>query len=330
LPLCIPAVPGILTCSHACAPAAPGTFFTSLLQGAMSTQSWLNLSFYVADREVDLLEEVLTACGALAVSCEAHDDVPIFDQPGSAEPRLWPRCRITGLFEADADRAEVAAAISLAGLECPLLAVDELADEPWHTRWMAQFEPAMFGAGLCVCPTWREPLAGARAVVRLDPGMAFGTGTHPTTGLCLDWLAAAGFVAGRRVLDDGCGSGILAIAAAKLGACEVVAVDIDDDALRVTRENAALNGCPGLRVSQPAALAAGDRFDILVANLLQNPLLDLRAEFASRLVAGGELGMSGLLEAQAATVLAAYTAPFTMVSTQTRGGWAFIAGRLAG
>ncbi|MBI4694173.1 MAG: 50S ribosomal protein L11 methyltransferase [Gammaproteobacteria bacterium] len=296
----------------------------------MSTPPWLNLSFLVPDRDVELLEAVLEAAGALAVSCEAEDDVPIFDQPGSNEPRLWPRCRITGLFDAAADRNAVAAAVARAGLECPIFAADALADEPWHTRWMAQFEPVMFGAGLCVCPTWREPLPGARAVVRLDPGMAFGTGTHPTTGLCLDWLAREGFLAGRRVLDYGCGSGILAIAALKCGAREVVAVDIDEDALRVTRENAALNGCPALRVLHPDALAPGERYDVLVANLLQNPLLALREEFRARLVPGGALGVSGLLEAQAATILAAYTAPFTMDSTQTRGGWAFIAGHLAG
>ena len=296
----------------------------------MSTPSWLNLSFLVADRDVDLLEEVLTAAGALAVSCEAAAETPIFDQPGSHEPRLWPRCRITGLFDAAAEREAITEAIARAGLECPIIAAAPLADEPWHTRWMAQFEPVVFGTGLCVCPTWREPMPHARAVVRLDPGMAFGTGTHPTTGLCLDWLAQDGFLVGKRVLDYGCGSGILAIAAAKLGAREVVAVDVDGDALRVTRENAALNACPALRVLHPADLSQRDRFDVLVANLLLTPLLELQAEFAARLLPDGRLGVSGLLEAQAAAVLAAYTAAFTMAAPETRGGWAFIAGRRAG
>lgn len=289
------------------------------------SDAWLSLKYYVKDRDVAALEAVLERCGALAVTCQAIDEVPIFDTLDSPLQRLWPNCEVAGLFTIDIDASAIQLQVAAAGIAYSEAHTETFADQPWHTSWMDQFQPLGFGHGLWVCPSWRTPPAEATTVITLDPGMAFGTGTHSTTGLCLEWLAQPGRVAAHSVIDYGCGSGILAIGAAKLGARAVVAVDIDRDALLVAGQNTARNGCADIVIAHPDELAA-QPFDILVANLLLNPLLALRERFVELVRPGSAIALSGLLEEQAALVLAAYAPQFKMDPPQLRGGWALVTG----
>ena len=201
-----------------------------------------------------------------------------------------------------------------------------LAERDWQQNFHQQFSPRRFAGDLWVVPSWHEPPPEARHIVTLDPGMAFGTGTHPTTGLCLDWLGQLPELAGASVLDYGCGSGILAIAAARLGATRVIGLDIDPEACRVARENAQQNGCEFIEMVLPAALPAG-QFDVLVANILLNPLLALASQLADVVKPGGHIGLSGLLAEQAEFALAAYAPWFHLNPPEYREEWAFVGGR---
>jgi ribosomal protein L11 methyltransferase len=291
------------------------------------SNAWIKLAVPAPDSGVPALEDALVDAGALAVSVEAFDDsTPRFALPGVAETDLWPSCSVEGLFEADIDIDAVLAMLAGAGFEVAGARRELLADQDWQTRWREQFSPLQFAGGLWVVPSWHEVPPGARHHITLDPGMAFGTGTHPTTGLCLDWLGGEAHPAGKSVLDYGCGSGILAIAARRHGAVHVVGVDIDPEACAVARDNAALNDCPALAFLLPHELPPG-AYDVLVANILLNPLLALAADFAARVAPGGVIGLSGLLAEQVDAALAAYAAHFEMDPPVVRGEWAFISGR---
>lgn len=297
------------------------------------SEAWIKLALPAPAARVPGLEDALVEAGALAVSVEARDDAtPRFAEPGEPEAELWPDCVVEGLFEIEADVDAVLATLAAAGYEVGGARRELLADQDWQTRWREQFAPLEFAGGLWVVPSWHAVPAGARLHITLDPGMAFGTGTHPTTGLCLDWLGGEPAVRGARVLDYGCGSGILAIAALRFGAARVVGVDIDPLALDVARENAALNDCAAVDFMLPAALPASDRdgtFDVLVANILLNPLVALAPEFDSRLAPGGLIGLSGLLAEQVDAALAAYAPRFIFDPPVIRGDWAFLGGRKA-
>lgn len=293
------------------------------------SDAWVKLALPATDVAVPALERAFEDAGALAVSVEALDDsAPRFAEPHYADTSLWPNCLVEGLFPAATDIDAVLAALAAAGNDVSQARRELFADEDWQSRWRQQFSPLEFGGGLWVVPTWHEVPAQARQHIRLDPGMAFGTGTHPTTGLCLDWLGRDLALAGHSVLDYGCGSGILAIAAQKHGAGRIVGVDIDPQACVVARENAALNDCAQIPFVLPSALGA-ERFDVLVANILLNPLIALAAEFESRLEAGGRIGLSGLLAVQIDAAMAAYAPRFKMDPPVVRGEWAFLSGRKA-
>ncbi len=288
--------------------------------------SYLKLRFKVRDHDVAALEDLLEDTGALAVSCAGHDDTPVFDAQDGSEPPLWPLCEVEGLFPADADTQVVLARCAAEGIVSTAVRCEPVGDQDWQHVWRDQFQPLCFGGELWVCPSWHRPPADAALVITLDPGMAFGTGTHPTTGLCLEWLVQRAAVADKRVLDFGCGSGILALAAARLGAQRIVAVDIDPAACEVARENAARNDCARLEIMRPDEL--GDaRFDIIVANLLLKPILALRDTFAARLAPGGAIALSGLLGSQVDAVRAAYASVFDLTTTELRGEWALLGGR---
>jgi ribosomal protein L11 methyltransferase len=201
-----------------------------------------------------------------------------------------------------------------------------LADQAWERVWLEDFRPMRFGRRLWVCPGGL-PAGDADAIrIELDPGLAFGTGTHPTTALCLEWLDGQD-LAGCSVVDYGCGSGILAVAAAKLGAAHVVAMDIDPQALIATRENALRNRVAGtLTVTGEPALAPRSA-DVLLANILAGPLVELAPRFAEALVPGGRLALSGLLPEQADAVTAAYRPWFHIETTTTRDGWVLLSAR---
>ncbi len=283
---------------------------------------WLQLSLEAADIDPQTLSEFFEQQGALSVTFVDAADQPLFEPAPGTTP-LWSSTRITALFAAGADRSALRQQLAAQfGAEVPQRLVEEtLADQDWERVWLDQFQPMRFGERLWVCPAGQlPPVDGETVIIDLDPGLAFGTGTHPTTALCLEWLDAHA-PAGRAVLDYGCGSGILAIAALKLGAQSVWAVDIDEQALWSSRENAAHNAVAArLQTGLPEQLPE-QVFDLVLANILANPLIGLAPQLAARVRVGGELVLSGILKDQAAAVSGAYRRWFAMSEAVERDGW---------
>lgn len=270
---------------------------------------WHRLEFEVDGPTVDALTEVLECLGAASIACEAASSEPRFSEPGVAGASHWVLNRIEALFPDDTDPAPVEAAlVALADGRWGAPLRSHLEDTDWAREWMKDYRPLAFGGGrLWVVPGWLTPPAPLAVNLLLDPGMAFGTGTHQSTALCLEWLTAHP-LAGRRVLDWGTGSGILAIAALRLGAARALATDIDPIALRVTEENAARNGVGDrLRCVDPAAVPE-ERHDILFANILLEPLLGLAGTLRERVQPDGCLVTSGVLERQVPALQAGYHA----------------------
>ena len=270
--------------------------------------SWVRLTFELDRASVDATEALLEPFAPLSVTVMDAGDDPVLE-PAPGEAPLWARCRLEALFDLDLDIAGLRAA--LAGGSRGDLRVDFLDDADWQNRWRQYAVDFCFGDRLWLVP--REAHAPGEPALRLDPGLAFGSGSHPTTRLCLDWLARAD-LSGRTVLDYGCGSGILALAALKLGCSSALAIDHDPQALLATRENAAYNALSGneasgagnrLEVGLPDVLA-DKRFDVVMANILANPIIELSARLAGALREAGVLVLSGLLEEQAEAVMAAY------------------------
>jgi len=272
--------------------------------------SWIQLKFDVTSGDAERFSELLSATGALSVTLQDAADQPLLEpEPGSMP--LWNAIRITGLYQEHSDPEEILASLRMAlqGEQLPACQVERLADQVWERVWMERFKPMRFGQRLWICPSWADIDEPGAVVLRLDPGLAFGTGTHETTAMCLEWLDGAE-LRDRNCLDFGCGSGILAIAAARLGAARVCAVDIDAQALLATRENARSNQVlDKLSISSPDALEGG-LFDVVIANILAGPLANLAADIAARVCGGGHLVMSGILSTQAEEVQAAYSAWF--------------------
>lgn len=325
---------------------------------------WLVLTLELDAARADAVSDALLEAGAISVSVEdaaagTAQETPQFHEPGTgglpAEPATapWRRNRICALVPSQIDaRAVVAGAARAAGLErVPEFGVARLADDDWVRRSQSQFEPIEIGERLWIVPSWREPPRPDAVVLRLDPGLAFGTGSHPSTRLALRFLeralrdgrrpdparergGTAGAEKARRplsgtssapsVLDYGCGSGILAIAAAKLGAGKVDATDLDPQALDATASNARRNDVD-VRVVAPHALPAGD-YDVVVANILANPLIELAARLVRRTRPGGRLALSGILETQAREVIDAYAPDMLLSVAETDEGWALLEG----
>jgi ribosomal protein L11 methyltransferase len=283
---------------------------------------WLQFSLEAGDIGPENLSAFFEQQGALSVTFVDAADQPLFEPAPGTTP-LWSATRITALFDADVDRGALKRGLAAqfgAGVAARLTA-ETLADQDWERVWLEQFRPMRFGARLWVCPAGQvPPVDGETVIIDLDPGLAFGTGTHPTTALCLEWLDRHP-PERRAVLDYGCGSGILAIAALKLGAQTVWAVDIDEQALWSSGENAARNGVDArLKTALPQQLP-DQTFDLLLANILANPLMALAPQLAARVRAGGELVLSGILKDQAAAVSAAYQRWFIMGEVVERDGW---------
>jgi len=285
----------------------------------------LQLTIDIGARNPEPYEDALFELGAVSVTLEDAADDPVLEPAPGATP-LWPTVVVKALFDADTDIEGLQAELAAALPGSPLPRFETLADKAWEREWLKDFRPMRFGRRLWVCPGGM-PADGPDAIrIELDPGLAFGTGTHPTTALCLEWLDGQD-VAGRRVVDYGCGSGILAIAAAKLGAAAVRAVDIDPQALLATRGNAARNDVAGrITVTENPALGTGSA-DLLLANILAGPLVELAPRFARALQPAGRLALSGLLAEQAGTVTAAYRPWFDIATTATRDGWVLLAGQ---
>jgi ribosomal protein L11 methyltransferase len=270
--------------------------------------AWLSITLELDPVRAETFSDALLEAGAESVA---------LDPAGS-------QMRVTVLTNTDANPAAlVASAASAAGLPPPAFAVTRLEDEDWVRRSQSQFGPIQVGDRLWIVPSWHTPPDPAAIVVRLDPGLAFGTGSHVSTRLVLKYLEKNVRQA-DRVLDYGCGSGILAIVAAKLGAGEIAAVDIDLQALETTTANASDNGVI-LRVAAPESLPPGT-FDLVVANILAGPLISLEPLLAARTRKGGRIALSGILESQAAEVAAAYAQDFDAGVIAAEEGWALVGG----
>lgn len=288
--------------------------------------SWLELSFELGLLDPASAEAACVAAGALAVTFSDASDQPVLE-PAPGEVRLWRQTRLQALFDAQrADVALVATLASVLGLPASQLAARALADRVWEREWLRDFHALRFGERLWICPR-HESVTDPRAiVVRLDPGLAFGTGTHASTALCLQWLDGRA-LAGQAVVDYGCGAGALAIAALKLGARRAVAFDIDPQALLATSENAADNGVADrLQLCERAAdIPPG--CDVLLANIIADVLVSLLPQFATLLHPGAELLLAGILEHQEAEVASAFAKWFDIRRYAGRDGWVALAGK---
>ncbi|MEX0899684.1 MAG: 50S ribosomal protein L11 methyltransferase [Gammaproteobacteria bacterium] len=294
---------------------------------------WLQLRIELGGRDPAPVEDALHAAGAFAVTLDDARDDPIYEPPPGELP-LWPSTRLTGLFPGDADRAILAASLenALGPDPLPVHEFTALDDRTWEREWLKDFKPMRFGKRLWVIPGEHEAPDPRAINLELDPGLAFGTGTHATTALCLVWLDGLD-LKGKRVVDYGCGSGILAVAAALLGAAEVLAVDNDPQALIATRENAERNGVGHLIATPRASLPRSPLpletpfvGDILVANILAAPLIALAPRFAALTARGALVAVSGLLERQAEEVRAAYASWCALDETGERDGWVRLSG----
>ncbi|MGK0674367.1 MAG: 50S ribosomal protein L11 methyltransferase [Halothiobacillaceae bacterium] len=286
---------------------------------------WHQLSLTIPRDQAEALEDTLLELGAVSVTLQDAADVPVLE-PLPGETPLWPEVNVVGLFEEWTDTTQVDQALSACGILNGSWGYVE--DQDWERVWMDQFQPLRFGQRLWVVPNWIGPPDAQAVNILLDPGLAFGTGTHPTTALCLEWLDGAK-LQDKSVLDYGCGSGILAIAALKLGATSAWGIDIDPQALTATRDNAARNGIESWRLHTglPGALPQDARFDVLLANILMGPLIELAPTLTRHAKPGGALVLSGLLAEQAEGVMTAYAAAFDFDPPVFKDGWARLTAR---
>ena len=290
------------------------------------------LRLLVPEQSVEPVSDALDALDALSVSVEDADaqtdaEQALFGEPGMPPPREGSqRSRVIALFASEALAREAAAVLALQDFfdGCQTLGVADVPEQDWVRLTQSQFAPVEITPEFWIVPTWHEPPAQARQVIRLDPGLAFGTGTHPTTRMCLRWIATHP-IAGQRVLDYGCGSGILAIGAAKYGAKEIDAVDIDEAAVESTRLNAEANG---VRLQTGLPEAAQGQYQTVLANILATPLKVLAPLLCRYVAPGGALVLAGILERQAEELKAAY-APFAQLQvSDSEDGWILMTARL--
>ncbi|KHT26431.1 ribosomal protein L11 methyltransferase [Pectobacterium carotovorum subsp. carotovorum] len=289
---------------------------------------WIQLKINTSGKVAEQLGDVMMESGAVSVTFQDTHDTPVFE-PLPGETRLWGDTDAIALYDAETDMNAVIAMLE----QEPLLGVgfkhkiEQLEDKDWEREWMDNFHPMQFGKRLWICPSWREIPDPNAVNVMLDPGLAFGTGTHPTTALCLQWLDGLD-LEGKTIIDFGCGSGILAIAALKLGAARAIGIDIDPQAIQASRDNAQRNGVSErlelyLPKDQPADLSA----DVVVANILAGPLRELAPLISDLPKAGGHLGLSGVLATQADGVAEAYADKFTLDPVAEREEWCRITGQ---
>lgn len=281
-------------------------------------ETWLQASLDCAQSALGAAEAVLESLGALVTWTEAADEEEILEPEPGATP-LWSAVRLTGLFPPDTDRARLVEALP----DCQLR-FSVVADRDWDAAWRRTLKPLRFGRRLWVCPVGQATPDPSGIAVILEPGLAFGTGTHPTTAMCLAWLEAQD-LAGASVLDYGCGSGILAIAALALGARAATGVDIDPQALVATRDNAERNGCADrLTIGQDAE--PGVAIDVLVANILSGPLVRLAPGLRRHAGPGTRVALSGILSHQAPEVVAAFAPWARLAVADARDDWVLLAG----
>ena len=293
--------------------------------------TWLQLRLDTRPDHVEALEDQMLASGAVAVTLEDNADQPVLE-PGVGETPLWNQTRLTGLYPADTEMDAVMDSFPSALLEGSNHRVEILEDKDWEREWIRHYRPMRFGQRLWVCPSWIDPPEPDAVNLMLDPGLAFGTGTHPTTALCLTELEGM-TLDGIEAVDYGCGSGILAVAALKLGAARVLGVDNDPQALVSSGDNAARNRLAPERLP----LALPDQVDLpghtasaslVIANILAGPLMELSGTLLHFLSPGGTLLLSGLLNTQADELIAHYAGRLTLHVAGEKDGWVCLRGAL--
>ena len=292
---------------------------------------WIQLQIPADPDNADQLEDLLMEMGCGAVSMEDAADQPLYEPDPGTTP-LWSQTTVTGLFDSDRDIEQLCADIRDAWHQqtqqaLPEIEVTLVEDKDWERAWMDNFQPLKFGERLWIVPSWHEAPDPDAANLMLDPGLAFGTGTHPTTALCLEWLDGQD-VQGKQVIDYGCGSGILGLAALLLGANLVIGVDTDPQALEASRENARRNGVDDSKLALYLPEDEPDKqADVMLANILAQPLIGLAPHLASRTRPGGDLVLSGILSNQVREVVAAYEPWFVMDEPEQREEWIRLTGR---
>lgn len=289
---------------------------------------WIQIKINTTGANAEAISDALIESEAVSVTFQDTHDNPVYE-PLPGETRLWGDTDVIGLFDAETDMKQVVAVLA----QHPLLGADfhhkveQIEDKDWEREWMDNFHPMCFGKRLWICPSWREVPDPDAVNVMLDPGLAFGTGTHPTTSLCLSWLDGQDLT-GKTVIDFGCGSGILAIAALKLGASHAIGIDIDPQAIQASRDNAERNGVSDrldlyLPEQQPNNLSA----DVVVANILAGPLRELAPLISVLPAQGGKLALSGILASQAEDVCEAYAGKFDLDPVAEKDEWCRITGQ---
>ena len=282
---------------------------------------WLQINIITPRKLVERLEDALLESGAASVTLQDNADQPIFE-PGLGETPLWDNVRITGLFDAAINTASTTQQVSkIFGAELPEHVWELLEDKDWEREWMKNFHAIRCGERLWICPSWQSPPEPEKVNLMLDPGLAFGTGTHPTTFMCMQWIDEQDF-SGLDIVDYGCGSGILGIATLLLGAKKVIGVDIDPQALLATTENAKRNNLPAdaMPVYLPPRCPKV-QVDIMLANILAGPLAELAPTLNGLTKVGGKLCLSGILAVQADAVKSAYTRWFDFDPITTQEEW---------
>lgn len=301
------------------------------------TEDWLEVILRTHRDEVESFEDWLFAAGALSVTLrDSFDDEDLTHavlEPVPGEVRLWDEVTLIGLFSQETTQSQLQDALYLSAamsdIAVPVHRVSTLGEREWERTWLDSFHPMQFGERLWICPTEHSIPDPEAVTIRLDPGLAFGTGTHATTAQCLAWMGAKTSqsvtpFAGQTVIDFGCGSGVLAIAALMLGAQEAWAVDIDEQAILATKSNAAQNAVSAkIHVGQPLIVGAFE-VDILLANILFKPLMELVDHLAACVKPGGSLVLSGILEEQVEQLRLSYNDYFEFAPTQAQDGWALM------
>ena len=288
--------------------------------------SWLQIRLAITPDQAEALEHQLLDLGAVSVTFMDAEDQPIFEPDLNTTP-LWSHTHLLALFEADTDPDSLLAHLQLLrGSELPEHQVEVIEDQDWERSWMDNFQPMRFGRRLWIVPSWHAAPEPDAVNLLLDPGLAFGTGTHPTTALCLEWLDAQP-LQDQSLLDFGCGSGILAIAGLLLGAEHAVGTDIDTQALDASRDNAERNGIAAERFALYLPEQLPEKAaDVVVANILAGPLVSLAPRITALVKPGGRLALSGILAEQAEEVRAAYSDAFELDPTADKDGWVRISG----
>lgn len=290
--------------------------------------SWLQLRVSTTKTQTEAIEDALLSAGAVSVTIEDSADQPILE-PAVGETPLWNNTRVTGLFYAGTNTEQaILIATASYGDNLPDYRWEILEDKDWEREWMENFHPMRFGQRLWICPSWKQPPQANAVNLMLDPGLAFGTGTHPTTALCLKWLDSCP-LDGKTVIDYGCGSGILGLAALLLGASNVIAIDNDPQALIATADNATRNHINPDRIQTylPNQIPSGIKADIVVANILAGPLTELAPTIIQLTADKGLLALSGIIASQADELLNVYQKWCSMDKPIVEDGWVRLSGR---